>query len=449
LALNYFKLAAQSGNANAMAYLGKMYAGDSSAVTPSNKDRPAVFHQRCAKWYAWPPSLTEGRTEFSVGQIRRAGLRGGPAAAGLMHYTGITRPGIRDPARGFGFLACCRCQTPAGVLEVLPPPTVVKNVAERGRWSDQLMEAHRLYKGGIRQRLCRPCFAICFWPTRYEIPRRSSQPTSPILGQLRQLWPAAGQSYAQARLKLADYHYYGLGGPANLEQAASLYRAASDQQSSAQAMFNLAYMYERGLGLERDLHLAKRYYDQAAEASADAYMPVMLALCRLAVEFVMDYLRGGNYSVADLISLLSFSNFWPSATLPPPEQQRAGQHQAEQAAYDEDGESPDSANQQRQYSMAAGSRSGIPCCSLSLLACSSTCSFDSSIGRPIGGRLGPLRPVRIAITIITEVLSSGLQCLSTQIPLDVFAYIYMLAVCIPMFCSFYVYCGFCCFLLNC
>ncbi|PAA58781.1 hypothetical protein BOX15_Mlig010284g1, partial [Macrostomum lignano] len=397
LALNYFKLAAQSGNANAMAYLGKMYAGDSSAVTPSNKTALQYFTSAAqsgnAIGYAGlglmhlqgrgVPASPQKAEEF-FGRSAELGYAEGQLQLGLMHYTGITQAGIRDLKKALKYFTLASQQgntlaffylaqmhaAGSGVLRSCQTAAeLYKNVAERGRWSDQLMEAHRLYKeesGSAYAALLRYLFLA---DSGYEVAQSNAAyildqnpeaffPANESYSRARQLWSrAAGQSYAQARLKLADYHYYGLGGPANLEQAASLYRAASDQQSNAQAMFNLAYMYERGLGLERDLHLAKRYYDQAAEASADAYMPVMLALCRLAVEFVMDYLRGGNYSVADLISLLSFSNFWPSATLPPPEQQRAGQHQAGQAAYDEDGESPDSANQQRQYSMAAGSRS--------------------------------------------------------------------------------------------
>lgn len=57
--------------------------------------------------------------------------------------------------------------------------------------------------------------------------------------------------YAEARVKLGDYHYYGHGTEVNYEAAASQYRIASDKQSNAQAMFNLGYMYEHGLGLHK------------------------------------------------------------------------------------------------------------------------------------------------------------------------------------------------------
>ena len=35
-------------------------------------------------------------------------------------------------------------------------------------------------------------------------------------------------------------------------------------------MFNLGYMHELGHGMRQDIHLAKRFYDMAAETSADA-----------------------------------------------------------------------------------------------------------------------------------------------------------------------------------
>ena len=39
----------------------------------------------------------------------------------------------------------------------------------------------------------------------------------------------------------------------------------------------------------QDIHLAKRFYDMAAETSLDAYIPVMIALGKLAVYFRWEY----------------------------------------------------------------------------------------------------------------------------------------------------------------
>lgn len=56
---------------------------------------------------------------------------------------------------------------------------------------------------------------------------------------------------ATARIKLGDYHYYGLGTDVDYEQAVQHYRVAGEQQNNAQAMYNLAYMHEAGLGLKQ------------------------------------------------------------------------------------------------------------------------------------------------------------------------------------------------------
>jgi len=41
----------------------------------------------------------------------------------------------------------------------------------------------------------------------------------------------------------------------------------------------------------QDIHLAKRFYDMAAETSADAKVPVMIALSRLNIYFFIEYLK--------------------------------------------------------------------------------------------------------------------------------------------------------------
>eukprot|EP00954_Amorphochlora_amoebiformis_P024565 1367233-Amorphochlora_amoeboformis.AAC.1 len=42
-------------------------------------------------------------------------------------------------------------------------------------------------------------------------------------------------------------------------------------------------MHQHGIGLPFDLHLAKRFYDLALESSADAYIPVQIALLGLQI----------------------------------------------------------------------------------------------------------------------------------------------------------------------
>ena len=58
-----------------------------------------------------------------------------------------------------------------------------------------------------------------------------------------------------ARLRIGDYHYFGLGTSVDFVTAASQYRLASEiPLKNAQAMFNLAYMFEMGLGMNKVGH---------------------------------------------------------------------------------------------------------------------------------------------------------------------------------------------------
>eukprot|EP00041_Stephanoeca_diplocostata_P024161 m.605447 g.605447 ORF g.605447 m.605447 type:complete len:297 (-) comp22464_c0_seq23:660-1550(-) len=91
---------------------------------------------------------------------------------------------------------------------------------------------------------------------------------------------SAGQGYTTARLKIGDYYYYGHAVERDYAAAAHEYKLAADA-SNAQAMFNLGWMHEYGVGLPVDLFLAKRFYDSAAEASADAKLPSTIALAIL------------------------------------------------------------------------------------------------------------------------------------------------------------------------
>lgn len=59
------------------------------------------------------------------------------------------------------------------------------------------------------------------------------------------------QGSSTSRVRLGDYHFYGLGTEVNYEQAIQEYRFASDVMRNAQAMFNLGYMHEHGLGFKR------------------------------------------------------------------------------------------------------------------------------------------------------------------------------------------------------
>lgn len=119
---------------------------------------------------------------------------------------------------------------------------------------------------------------------------------------------AAAQDYSAAQVKLGDYYYYGLGTDVDFETAAALYRKASDQQYNAQAMFNLGYMHEKGLGMKKDWHLAKRLYDLAAKTSADAKIPVTLALFKLQILAKFEAIKEVNAKKLCKLSAFIYSN---------------------------------------------------------------------------------------------------------------------------------------------
>eukprot|EP00967_Tisochrysis_lutea_P040096 scaffold48096_cov33-Tisochrysis_lutea.AAC.7 len=88
---------------------------------------------------------------------------------------------------------------------------------------------------------------------------------------------SAGQGNVAAELRLGDCYYYGQVRP---ESPISPFFASANDSSIIPCHF-LSGRYTHGLGLASDLHLAKRHYDAAIDASADAFLPVQLAMLEL------------------------------------------------------------------------------------------------------------------------------------------------------------------------
>jgi SEL1 protein len=89
---------------------------------------------------------------------------------------------------------------------------------------------------------------------------------------------SAHQNNVDARVKMCDYYYKGIGTKVNYEKAAACYRNAAEDYRSPLAYWNLGWMYENGVGVQKDLPLAKKAYDLALEYDADAYLPIKLSL---------------------------------------------------------------------------------------------------------------------------------------------------------------------------
>ncbi|KAG8737949.1 ERAD-associated protein, partial [Ceratobasidium sp. 414] len=111
---------------------------------------------------------------------------------------------------------------------------------------------------------------------------------------LQQYTRSAAQRNVDALVKVADYHYYGLGTPRDVSRAVGYYSAAVDTQLSALAMWNLGWCYENGVGVPKDYHLAKRHYDMALATNSEAYYPATLSLIRLYLKSMYYTITGGT-----------------------------------------------------------------------------------------------------------------------------------------------------------
>ncbi|KAI8481494.1 Protein sel-1 1 [Branchiostoma belcheri] len=328
-ALDYFQQAAAAGNANAMAFLGKMHSeGAGDAVKPDNNTAFQYFKKAAEQgnpvgqsglglMYMYGKGVEQDYSKafkyFS--QAAEQGWVDGQLQLGIMYYSGL---GVRRDYKmaikyfnlasqsghvlAFYNLAQMHATGTGMMRSCHTAVELFKNVAERGRWSELMMEAHNQYKDGNSNS------ALVMYTLLAELGYEVAQSNvafildqgsrTHVVGQ-EEVYPrallhwgrAAAQGYTVARVKLGDYHYYGYGTEVDYEIAATHYRLASEQQHNAQAMFNLGYMHENGLGMKKDIHLAKRFYDMAAETSADAQVPVSLALMKLGVLYGMEYLE--------------------------------------------------------------------------------------------------------------------------------------------------------------
>ncbi|XP_052269966.1 protein sel-1 homolog 1-like isoform X1 [Dreissena polymorpha] len=318
-AQHYFLMAAESGNSNAMAFLGKMHSEGSPVIAQDPNVALEYFKKAANKgntigqcgmgiiyMYGRGVEKDYPKALRFFSQSADQGWSDAQLHLGIMHFSG---KGVRRDYKmavkyfnlasqgghvlAFYHLAQMHA-TGTGVLRNCHTAVeLYKNVAERGEWSAMLMDAHDLYKqGSVNEALLKYTFLaelgyeVAQTNVAYILDQGESSLFDAVETYQRALlhWTrAASQGSTIARLKMGDYHYYGYGTEIDYETAASHYRLATEQQHNAQAMFNLGYMHEQGLGLKQDIHLAKRFYDQAAETSGDAYIPVTLALLKMAM----------------------------------------------------------------------------------------------------------------------------------------------------------------------
>ncbi|XP_005097909.1 protein sel-1 homolog 1 isoform X2 [Aplysia californica] len=339
-AFHYFSTAAEGGSAHAMGYLGKMHSEGSPVVKQSNHTAFEFFKKSAEKnnhigqaglgmMYLNGLGIEKDSSKafryFSLASDQ--GSVDGQLQLGIMYFSGngvrkdykmavkyFTMASQNGHVLAFFNLAQMHA-TGTGVLRNCHTAVeLFKNVAERGRWSEQLMDAHRMYQDGSVDTaivkymfLAELGYEVAQSNVAYLLDTGTTTKFSNYETHQRALLQysrAASQGSTHARLKMGDYHYYGLGTEVDYESAASHYRMASEQQHNAQAMFNLGYMHERGLGLKQDVHLAKRFYDMAAETSIDAHIPVALALFKLGIFYGLDVFSKEFEGINSVLKLL-------------------------------------------------------------------------------------------------------------------------------------------------
>ncbi|VDN07580.1 unnamed protein product [Thelazia callipaeda] len=331
LASQYFSTAAQAGSTNAYAYLGKMYL-DGTVATPQDNATAFQFFKKAADkgnpvgqsglaiMYMYGKGVKQDYNKaaklFTL--AAEQGWVDGQLNLGYLYFRGL---GVKRDFKlaikyfqlasqsghinAYYNLAQIHATGTGVPRDCQSAVELYKNVAERGRWSERLMEAYTSYRNG---RVDESVFKYLFMAElgyeaaqtnfAYIIDRGESNlfPNEEALQRALLHWQrSANQGNAYARIKLGDYYYYGYGTPIDYEMAAVQYKIASDRHQAAQAMFNLGYMHEQGLGINKDIHLAKRFYDMAAETSTDAYMPVNLALLKLTALFSLNYFKENSF----------------------------------------------------------------------------------------------------------------------------------------------------------
>ncbi|XP_003727156.2 protein sel-1 homolog 1 isoform X2 [Strongylocentrotus purpuratus] len=345
-AFEYFTQAAESGDATAQAYLGKMYSEGGPLVKQDNATALKYFKKAADQnnpigqsglglLYLHGQGVERDHVQAFqfFQQAADQGYVDGQLHLGTMYYSGL---GVKRDYKmavkyfnhasqsghilGIYNLAQMHA-TGTGVMRSCHTAVeLYKNVAERGEWSRLLESARKAYVDRkIHTALLQYSFAaelgyevaqsnVAYLLDRGEVNMFGFNETyqRALLNWQR----AAAQGYTHARVKLGDYHYYGYGTDVDYEAAALHYRLAFEQQHNAQAMFNLGYMHEQGLGLKKDIHLAKRFYDMAAEASPDAYVPVMLALMKLGGVYAWEYMQANSDVLKTLDMDAFFGQYW-------------------------------------------------------------------------------------------------------------------------------------------
>jgi TPR repeat protein len=223
------------------------------------------------------------------------GIAKDPAKA-FYHFTGAAHAGHATAAYNLAMMQLGGSAPGNGAaqLNCRNAANLLKGIAERGRWNAPVERANEAFREGnldaayaLYAKAAEAGLEVAQANAAHvleTLARRAgteAERDERLALALRFHKLAADQGNARSLLKVGDAMYYGRGVERDVEAAARVYLRAS-RQRSAQAMFNLGAAHEHGVGLPKDLHLAKRYYDMVLSTNPKAFLPVRLALWKLA-----------------------------------------------------------------------------------------------------------------------------------------------------------------------
>ncbi|KAJ3280414.1 ERAD-associated protein [Borealophlyctis nickersoniae] len=364
----WFEVGARRDNAASMNGLGMMHLRGAAGLPKDKELARRYFEKAAAGEHSdglanYGEMLLENKAKWgdAIRMFNRASTRG--------HILATYRMG-QMYTHGMGIGQNCH----VGV-------SYLKTVAEKADWHDSVVrDAHRAYKDGdmegafVRYLLAAERgYEIAQTNAAWLIDKGIYDPSkSNLFGAdhdayetALSLWNrAANQANVDARVKMGDYYYYGLGGGAKddataqsatgavhdqhlgggfgqlLEsilphrpprrrkpdpaKAALYYQVAAESEFSSLAMWNLGWMHESGIGVEKDFHLAKRLYDLSLSTNPEAYLPVNLALAKLYVKWAWAYVTGQMSSPPALFSNSAAKPVTVAPAPPPPPPEPAG-----------------------------------------------------------------------------------------------------------------------------
>lgn len=321
LARNYFERAAKAGSASAEAYLGQMdFYGEGCENGTPNLRRAYHSLRRAARknsatglngmglfyWHGMGevvPDLHEALKYFRLA----ASMDSPEASYNLGKVLSLIDPIANENAIFETFLEGLRrgfviCGYELAKLYISRPEgcgmcvSLLQNFLSKHNIVSILEEANSFYNEGLVEYafprylyLAQQGFTVAQYNLAFMLNRIASKKNFNRLSQIEVVslyrrafhwWSRLSVTTSEAKRKMGDYFFYGLGIPKSPKTAAALYYAAGVTHSqiengiefkqNVQALFNLGLMYQFGMGLDRDLYMARKYYQMATMISHSA-----------------------------------------------------------------------------------------------------------------------------------------------------------------------------------